>query len=291
MVKKFLIGGVPEHFNIPFKLGMENGVFKEHLIDAEFVLCPGGTGEMTKKLNDGSVDVAIALTEGLVSTILKGDAQFKIVSMYTTSPLTWAVSSGINSNVECVKDLDGAKIGISRYTSGSHIMSVVMAKQQNLEKKNSFVVLKDFKGLRDGVNDEQASAFLWETFTTKPYHDSREVKRVGEITTPWPAFCVAVRNERLEKDAEAIKRLLQAIYDSCALFVGDCERAVNIVHEDYGNTLEDAKKWFSGVSYACDSSIQKDMIDNCVDVLCSAGVLHGEQDVSAVVDTNICSLV
>ena len=27
--------------------------------------------------------------------------------------------------------------------------------------------------------------FMWETFTTKPFHDSGEVKRVGDITTPW----------------------------------------------------------------------------------------------------------
>jgi hypothetical protein len=27
-------------------------------------------------------------------------------------------------------------------------------------------------GLRDGVNDNSTAAFLWETFTTKPFHDS-----------------------------------------------------------------------------------------------------------------------
>ena len=44
--------------------------------------------------------------------------------------------------------------------------------QKEEEKKEKedpfeFVVLNDFKGLREGVNDGRADAFLWEYFTTK----------------------------------------------------------------------------------------------------------------------------
>lgn len=42
---------------------------------------------MTAKLIDGSLDVAIALTEGLLAGIAKGHDAYKIVGTYVESPL------------------------------------------------------------------------------------------------------------------------------------------------------------------------------------------------------------
>lgn len=42
---------------------------------------------MTAKLLDGSLDVAIALTEGLLAGIAKGHDAYKIVGTYVESPL------------------------------------------------------------------------------------------------------------------------------------------------------------------------------------------------------------
>ena len=52
-------------------------------------------------------------------------------------------------------------------------------------------VVGNFEQLRSSVNSGETDAFMWETFTTKPFHDSGEVKRVGDITTPWPCFLLA----------------------------------------------------------------------------------------------------
>jgi len=42
---------------------------------------------MTAKLIDGSLDVAIALTEGLLAGIAKGHDAYKIIGTYVESPL------------------------------------------------------------------------------------------------------------------------------------------------------------------------------------------------------------
>ena len=42
-----------------------------------------------------------------------------------------------------------------------------------------FVTLGNIDGLKKGVNDGSAAFFMWETFMTKPYHDSGELKRVS----------------------------------------------------------------------------------------------------------------
>ena len=72
-------------------------------------------------------------------------------------------------------------------------MACVLAVQRGWDPKSDikFTVVGDFKNLRDAVNSGTADAFMWETFTTKPFWDSGEIRRVGDITTPWPCFLLA----------------------------------------------------------------------------------------------------
>ena len=84
------IGGVPEHFNLPIHLAIENGLFLSRGLQIEWIDFPGGTGQMTKALREGRVDVCILLTEGMIADILKGSPS-KILSEYVCTPLTWGI--------------------------------------------------------------------------------------------------------------------------------------------------------------------------------------------------------
>lgn len=269
---------------------------------------------MVKGLSSKDLDVAIALTEGLISAIAKGNTDFTIIGTYVDAPLTWAISAGQGSPHSSVDSLLNATIGISRLGSGSHIMSYVLADQMGWLKSNStpaaaptagamtaaedeevfkFAVLKDFKGLRDGVNSQAADAFMWEQFTTKPFHDTREVKRIGQITTPWPAFLIAVRTELLQQEAETVKRLMVAITESCALFMRERESgaSVDYVARTYHQKEEDVRAWFSTVRYADDCShVSREVLSNCVGTLIKARVLEGEFPAERLVDQRVAAL-
>ncbi|KJE95699.1 hypothetical protein CAOG_06123 [Capsaspora owczarzaki ATCC 30864] len=275
----FVVGGVPEHFNAPFHLGMKDGTFARHGVTLDFVDCLGGTGEMTTKLNNGELDVAVALTEGLIAAIAKGEARFKLAAEYCRSPLIWAVSTGANSEVKSVADLDGKTFGISRFGSGSHIMAIVLAKNNGFVQDNHWRVLRNFQGLRDGVNTSEADAFLWEKFTTKPFHDTREVVKVGEIVTPWPAFMVAVSDAALQREGatEKLAALFRGIQESCANFArNDDGASVQYVADKYGNTLDDAAKWFSAVEFSQDGALSSAVLTNVVSILKEADVLTAD---------------
>ena len=96
---------------------------------------------MVKALEGGEIDVAVGLTEGWVSGILKG-AQgapdgvdrkdgFKIVGTYVSTPLRWAVCTGgaRADELRDVRSLRGKRVGVSRIGSGSFVMSFVLALQ------------------------------------------------------------------------------------------------------------------------------------------------------------------
>jgi len=106
------LGGVPEHFNWPFRRA------GKELRWTEF---PGGSGAMAAALKDGRLDVAVMLTEALVAQVAKG-APFKLWGAYTSTPLVWGVHTAANF----VRD--PSVFGVSRYGSGSHVMALVDAR-------------------------------------------------------------------------------------------------------------------------------------------------------------------
>ena len=84
------VGGVPEHFNTPWHTAAVNGAFTAAGLQVEWIDFPGGTGAMTKALREDEIDVALALTEGLVADLHRGNPS-KLLGTYVPTPLTWAM--------------------------------------------------------------------------------------------------------------------------------------------------------------------------------------------------------
>lgn len=139
---------------------------------------------MCNGLKDGSLDVAVVLTEGIVKEIIAGDSAFKprLVATYVDAPLTWGIFVSPTSDIQSVDDLRGKVIGISRYGSGSHLMSFVLADQKewNIEQGDlKFEIANNIDGLVEGIHTSKFHAFMWEQFMTKPYVDQGKLKKVG----------------------------------------------------------------------------------------------------------------
>ena len=68
-MKSLKIAGVPEHFNLPWQLAIENNKFHEVGIDLQWTDVPEGTGKLCQMLREGSTDIAVILTEGIIKDI------------------------------------------------------------------------------------------------------------------------------------------------------------------------------------------------------------------------------
>ena len=64
----------------PWSIAKQKGAFAAAGIELEYTDYPGGTGAMTKALNENALDVAILLTEGCVKDIATGGTH-KIVAV------------------------------------------------------------------------------------------------------------------------------------------------------------------------------------------------------------------
>jgi ABC-type nitrate/sulfonate/bicarbonate transport system substrate-binding protein len=238
------IGGVPEHFNLPWRLAIEEGKFSEIGLELHWSDMTGGTGQMIKGLDMGSLDIAVLLTEGITKAILDG-LPAKIIQVYVNSPLRWGVHVPVDSSVNSINDLQNKTFAISRYGSGSHLMALVHAKQAGWDASSlKFNVVGDIYGGLWALANHEADAFLWEKFTTHPFVEQKKCKCIGEIVTPWPCFVVAVRNEILENHAEIVKEMCQVVAHRAKQLKED-EQASNTLSWRYHLDKEQVDSWLN----------------------------------------------
>lgn len=79
-MKTLTIASVPEHFNFPWHLCMENGEFELEDIVLKWIDVKEGTGKQCQMLRNGETDIAVLLTEGIVKDIIAGNPS-KIVQV------------------------------------------------------------------------------------------------------------------------------------------------------------------------------------------------------------------
>lgn len=243
-MKKVKIIGVPEHFNLPWHMAIEEGAFKDRGIDLTWTDVPEGTGRMCQMLDKKETDLAIILTEGLVKSISEGNSS-KIVQEFIETPLQWGIHVGANSEYINIEELSGSKAAISRYGSGSHLMAYVNAQKQGWDIDNlQFEIINNLEGGVEALTNGSADYFLWEHFTTKPIVDEGVFRRLGDCPTPWPCFVIAATEDFIAKNHSVLEHILEIInlYTSEFKKIPSIDRTLS---NRYGQKLEDINSWLS----------------------------------------------
>ncbi len=243
-MKKVKIAGVPEHFNLPWHMAIEEGSFRDRGIDLQWTEVPEGTGKMCQMLEDRETDLAIILTEGIIKSIVGGNP-VKIVQGYISSPLLWGIHVGANSKYQSISDLKNTKTAISRFGSGSHLMAYVNAQKEGWGiDALAFEVIDNLDGAVRALTDGTADYFMWEHFTTKPLVDNGSFRRLGDCPTPWPCFVVAATDDFIKKNPGTLNHILEIINTYTAEFkqIPSIDRTLA---NRYGQQLEDIREWLS----------------------------------------------
>ncbi|AUC81502.1 substrate-binding domain-containing protein [Lacinutrix sp. Bg11-31] len=283
-MKTINIGGVPEHFNLAWYLGLKNAEYKDADINLRWKDYFGGTGAMCKGLRDGDIDMAVILTEGIIKDIIAGN-KCKIVQVFVKTPLIWGVHVAANSEYKEIDELKGTKAAISRYGSGSHLMAYVNAENNNwnLEKDLDFEVIKNLDGAVEGLTEGKADYFLWEKFMTKPIVDKGVFRRIDECPSPWPCFVVAVREDFLKESKIDVKTILDIVNNTTAEFK-DIPSIDRMIANRYEQEIEDVQEWLSLTEWS-QENISKETINKVQDELFALNIIPEKWDYKDLVET------
>jgi hypothetical protein len=207
----------------------------------------------------------------------------------------WAISTGAKRDINGIADLKNGKIGVSRIGSGSYVMGFVLADTQSWLSSSSskdpfeVVPLNTFEALRKGVNKGTADFFMWEHFTSKRYYDNGEIKRIGEIYTPWSSWKIVAATCLLSAPGSGsgsgdkaasdprLEELFEKLNQGTKYFVEHQDEAVEYISTALDYSQEDTREWLKTVEFASNvRGVDLSVIQKTSDVLRKAGVLGKE---------------
>ena len=258
MLSKVRITGVPEHFNLPWHLAIEEGAFEDRGIELVWTDTPEGTGKMSKMLQEGDTDLAIILTEGLVKAI--GDGLDAVICQeYIASPLLWGIHVADGSAYTEISELQGKVAAVSRFGSGSHLMAFVHAEQVGWKKDQLlFEVVHTLQGAVQALQEGSADYFMWEKFTTQPLVDQGVFRRLDVCPTPWPCFVIASRTAFARKQTP----ILHAILDVINTYTPDFRDIPSIdrtLSNRYEQRLDAVQEWLGITHWSQDQIKTQDL--------------------------------
>jgi sulfonate transport system substrate-binding protein len=267
------IGGVPEHFNLPWHLAIEQGAPAQLGIDLHWQDYPDGSGAMAAALRSGELDAALLLTEGAVAGIAAGGG-FKVASLYTDSPLLWGIHVPAASQLRAVGDIRGARYAISRRGSGSHLMAFVHAREQGWPLEAlELVIVRNLAGASDAFATGAADVFFWEKFMTKPLVDAGRFRRVGEFVAPWPAFVLCVADTVDAEQRGAVARLLRLVLAQAAALAVRSDAAV-LIGNRYSLEPRDVTEWLGTTRWSERVAVAADDLRGVVAALADLDLVH-----------------
>jgi ABC-type nitrate/sulfonate/bicarbonate transport system substrate-binding protein len=250
------LAGVPEHFNFPWIQAIESGLFQAIGLDVNWTNVPEGTGKLCQLLREGSTDLAIVLTEGILKDISLGNPSV-IIQKYVESPLLWGIHVAAQSPYFSVADLKHKKAAISRIGSGSQLMTYVNAQNQGWDSQIDFEIVHTIDGAVEALTNQKADYFMWEHFMTKPLLDQGIFRHLADCPTPWPCFVIAARKEFLESHTTEVTKLLELI-NTQTRALKEQEQITERIAARYQLKVNDTQSWLDQTVWSQDNFNQKE---------------------------------
>lgn len=273
--------GVPEHFNLPWHLAIEDGSFQQHGVTLLWNDEPKGTGAMCQSLRDGATDLAVMVTTGTIRECLK-NPELTVVGTYVDTPLIWGVHAPKNCDSDILNHLHEAKFAISRFNSGSHLQAHFYASQQGITiRQDQFEIVHNLNGARKRFAEGGNILFLWEKFTTDFLVQLDEFSLLDELLPPWPCFLITARREVVENKPALVSAVLKVISESASKLMGN-PQATALVSDRYDIPIHKAESWFESVKWNTDRSIHVNALQQVGETLYGLGMLESPVSMQAI---------
>jgi hypothetical protein len=271
-MKTIRITGVPEHFNLPWKKVISSQPFASRGVLLQWIDESRGSGQMNKALRDDQTDLALVLTESFLKDIEDG-SMARMIGFHVKSPLIWGIHLAGKSHVKELEGIQEPHFLVSRIGSGSHLMSYVLAQKQGWNpKKMNFKIVSNLDGALETMNPSRAELFLWEKYTTKPWVDSGEMQRIGEIPSPWPCFVIVASKKIMQENEDLVLELRDLVYQS-SLELQINPSTPSELSLNYDLKIEDVNEWLQQTQWEISSTISNKVLDDAIEEMKALGIL------------------
>lgn len=262
------IGGVNEHFNLPWIKTCEDTSNKN--IQLNWKSFAGGTGVLTAALHSNEIDIAVLLTEGLLLDILK-NKNLSLICFHVTNPLRWAIH--IRKNALENFSFENKKFAISRLGSGSHTMAKFLLNEKNIPYEDQLMIeVGSLEGGLKSLEENKADIFLWEKFTTQPFLEKYGLMAHGEVLTPWPPFSVATTKKFHKENPILVTEIISAVKKQSQKILNDPSTLLEM-NTRWKIESENAKRWLEEIKWDDQIPVDTTKLASVLDNMKKAGLI------------------
>ena len=147
--------------------------------------------------------------------------------------------------------------------------------------------------MRNSISNEETDAFLWEKFTTKPYHDNNSIKKLDEINTPWSSFMIASLDENIKNNKDIIKKLLLVMNEAANIFKLENVVMPYIIAKEYQLKKKDALEWYNSVDIVANNEVSKSNLELTIKILKESDIIDKNKnvDINLFIDNEVTRMI
>ncbi|NVJ87086.1 MAG: ABC transporter substrate-binding protein [Algoriphagus sp.] len=271
-MKQFRIVGVPEHFNLPFRILSQKQPFEKEGIHLEWIEESRGSGKMSEMLRQGEAEMGILLTESFFKEIAQGSS-FKFVGFHVKSPLIWGIHCKKELAYSSVQEIPNPRFLISRLGSGSHLMASVLAEKLGWPQESiELEVVENLDGARKAFENGDEGLFLWEKYTTSPEVEKGNMKRIGEIASPWPCFVMVASQKAINDFLDFPIKVRDELYRIIKNLKSN-PNLPEIISSEFHLNVNEVKSWIRQTEWSVDNQISRSEMEKITRNLKHFGII------------------
>jgi ABC-type nitrate/sulfonate/bicarbonate transport system substrate-binding protein len=199
----------------------ETGAFKKYGLDVQLIYI-ASSGMNIQALLGGSLDVSAPGISGVVLAAARGAPVLTIAAMTNRPAMTLYVQPEISR----ADQLKGQTLGISRFNSSGHTVTTLILRKLGLEKTVTMRPLGGTPEMQAAFEQKQIAGIVT---GVKPAAPARALLNAFDLDIPFSMNVMAVTREFLQKNPDAVERVIKAYIEAVGTMNHDKEATLKVL--------------------------------------------------------------
>ncbi len=215
-------------------MAKESGAFEQYGLQADLIYISSGPIAV-QSLIGGDLDVAIGASNAVVGAVLHGASLVAVGSTANRpSHMLW-----VQPEINRIEDLRGKTLGVTRFGSITHNLSVLLLRKYGLE---GAVHMRQLGGTREVAAAFQQRAIagaVTSTMRVDPQVQARVILNLADAGIPYSMNMIAVWRDYQRRHPETVEGVVRAYIEGVAALHRERERSLKVLAKY--SRLRDAK--------------------------------------------------
>lgn len=203
-------------------MAKDTGAFERHGLEAELIFIAGGP-IVIQALVGGDLQAGLGATSAVIGAALKGASIVAVANM-ANSPYhrLW-----VNPEISRIEDLRGKTLGITRFGSLPHQLTVILLRKYGLENAVSLRQFGDTRGIAAAYDQRAiAGAVTSELRVQAPI---KPLVKLVDLNIPYSTNVIAVQRDYYRRFPKTIEGMVRAYVEGVAALKNDKNRGLKVV--------------------------------------------------------------